>query len=154
MDVDNDILKMVVLSRYDQSEPAIAFTKGFGLHKGAIASSVAHDSHNIIAVGTNDKDLCNAMNLVIKNKGGIALADGNDEDCIPLEVAGLMSKKNGISLAEDYEKLFLKSKKLGAKLYDPFMMLSFCALLVIPELKLSDKGLFNGNTFNFVANKK
>jgi adenine deaminase len=153
-DVPNDILKMVVLSRYDQKKAAISFSKGFGLKKGAIASSVAHDSHNIIAVGCNDEELCEAINLVIKSKGGISLTDKSSKKSIPLEVAGLMSKKNGHDLALEYEQLFLKSKGLGTELYDPFMMLSFCALLVIPELKLSDLGLFNGNTFNFVPLKK
>ena len=153
-DVAQDILKIVVLSRYDQNEAAIAFVKGFGFKKGAIASSVAHDSHNIIAVGCTDEDLEKAINTLIDNKGGISVYDGNSSDSIPLEVAGLMSAKNGEELAIDYERLFDKSNSMGSTLFDPFMMLSFCALLVIPELKLSDKGLFNANTFNFVPLKK
>lgn len=151
--IEDDILKMVVASRYDQSKPAIAFTKGYGLKKGAIASSVAHDSHNIIAVGTNDKDLLRAINLVIENKGGISLVDKEMEDCITLPVAGLMSDLSGEELAIHYQDLFDKSQKLGSNLYDPFMMLSFCALLVIPELKLSDRGLFDAINFTF-ANQK
>lgn len=154
VDVENDILKMIVLSRYDQSKAAIAFAKGFGFKKGAIASSVAHDSHNIIAVGCNDEALEKAINSVIENKGGISIYDANEIDSIPLEVAGLMSAKNGEELAKDYERLFKKSSLMGSALFDPFMMLSFCALLVIPELKLSDKGLFNANTFIFVNLKK
>lgn len=152
-DVENDVLKMVVLSRYDQQEAAMAFTKGYGLKRGAIASSVAHDSHNIIAVGCNDVDLLAAINMVIENKGGISLADGDIKKSIPLPVAGLMSDLDGEALALDYIDLFDASKIIGSTLYDPFMMLSFCALLVIPELKLSDKGLFNGKTFNFVPNQ-
>jgi adenine deaminase len=153
-DIENDILKMVVVSRYDQSKPAVAFTKGYGLKKGAIASSVAHDSHNIIAVGCNDKELTRAINLVIDNKGGISLVDKKLEEYITLPVAGLMSELSGEELAIAYQSLFDHSKNLGSTLYDPFMMLSFCALLVIPELKLSDKGLFNGLIFNFVEQLK
>lgn len=153
-DPENDILKMIVLSRYDQSKAAISLTKGFGLKRGAIASSVAHDSHNIIAVGTNDKDLLAAINTIIKNKGGISLSDDEKTESISLPVAGLMSDLDGEKLAKKYQKLFDSSLNLGSTLYDPFMVLSFCALLVIPELKLSDKGLFNGNTFKFVAQLK
>jgi len=152
-DIGQDILKMVVLSRYDQSPPAIAWIKNFGFTKGAIASSVAHDSHNVIAVGTNDKDLLNSINKVIDHNGGLALCDGEYIQSIALPVAGLMSDKDGDRLAVDYRSLHHKSLKLGSRLHDPFMMLSFCALLVIPELKLSDKGLFDGNNFKFVASK-
>ena len=153
-DIENDILKMVVLSRYDQSKAAISLTTGFGLKRGAIASSVAHDSHNIIAVGTNDRDLLRAINTIIKNKGGISLSDNEKTESISLPVAGLMSELTGEKLAEEYQKLFESSLNLGSTLYDSFMVLSFCALLVIPELKLSDKGLFNGNTFKFVEQLK
>lgn len=149
-DIKEDVLKMIVFSRYDQNKAAIAFARGFGLKRGAIASSVAHDSHNIIAVGCNDDDLLEAINNVIKNKGGLSLVDGSFVKTIALPVAGLMSELDGISLANEYEELFEASESIGSTLYDPFMMLSFCALLVIPELKLSDLGLFNGNTFSFV----
>ena len=149
-DIEKDILKIAVLSRYDQSEAALAFIKGFTLKRGAIASSVAHDSHNIIAVGCNDEDLRTAINIIIENKGGIAMADGNIKAGIPLPIAGLMTDSSGEVLAVEYEYMMDLSRKLGSTLFDPFMMLSFCALLVIPELKLSDKGLFNGNTFKFV----
>lgn len=152
-DIEQDILKIVVLSRYDQSPPAIALIKNYGFKKGAIASSVAHDSHNVIAVGTNDTDLFNAINTVIKNKGGLALYDGDVKQAIALPVAGLMSDKNGEELAIEYNSLHQKALDLGSTLHDPFMMLSFCALLVIPELKLSDKGLFNGNSFTFTHSK-
>jgi adenine deaminase len=153
-DIEQDILKIVVLSRYDQEPPAIAWIKNFGFKKGAIASSVAHDSHNIIAVGTNDTDLLNAINTIIKNKGGLALCDGKSNNhSIALPVAGLMSDLTGDLLAVDYRSIHQKSLALGSTLHDPFMMLSFCALLVIPELKLSDKGLFNGNNFIFTPSK-
>lgn len=152
-DINQDILKMVVLSRYDQTPPAVAWIKNFGFTKGAIASSVAHDSHNVIAVGTNDKDLLNAINEVIKHNGGLALCDGNQCQSIALPVAGLMSDLTGDQLAVKYNSIHHKSLELGSTLHDPFMMLSFCALLVIPELKLSDKGLFNGNNFIFTPSK-
>jgi adenine deaminase len=149
-DIEHDILKIVVLSRYNQEPPAIAWIKNFGFKKGAIASSVAHDSHNIIAVGTNDTDLLNAINTIINHKGGLALCEGeNNNQSIVLPVAGLMSDLTGDELAVEYSSIHKKSLKLGSTLHDPFMMLSFCALLVIPELKLSDKGLFNGINFIF-----
>ena len=151
--IEKDILKIAVLSRYDQSEAALAFITGFNLKRGAIASSVAHDSHNIIAVGCNDEDLLGAINIIIENKGGIALTDGNIKAGIPLPIAGLMTDNSGEVLAAEYEYMMDLSRNLGSTLFDPFMMLSFCALLVIPELKLSDKGLFNGNTFKFVSLK-
>ena len=136
-DVENDILKIAVFSRYDQIQGAIAFTKGYGLKKGAIASSVAHDSHNIIAVGTNDEDLLSAINAVIDSKGGISLADGKKVDCIALPVAGLMSDMDGEALAKEYQRLFENSKSLGSPLYDAFMMLSFSAeddiVFAVPE---------------------
>ncbi len=152
-DIEQDILKIVVLSRYDQTLPAIAWIKNYGFKKGAIASSVAHDSHNVIAVGTNDTDLLNAINAVINSNGGLSLNDGKVSQVIELPVAGLMSDKNGEQLAAEYNSLHKKTLDLGSTLHDPFMMLSFCALLVIPELKLSDKGLFDGNNFIFTRTK-
>ncbi|HNW98362.1 MAG TPA: adenine deaminase [Bacteroidales bacterium] len=148
-DIKNDILKLVVMNRYQPSKPAVAFIKGFGFKDGAIASTVAHDSHNIIAIGTNDDDLVNAINLVIKNKGGISAVNKNWEHILPLPVAGLMSDKDGFEIAKMYELIDNKAKELGTQLKSPFMTLSFMALLVIPELKLSDKGLFNGTKFSF-----
>jgi len=150
-DIENDILKIVVLNRYSKSEPAIAFINNFGLKKGAIASTVAHDSHNIIAVGANDKDIVNAINILIKNKGGISLAHNNISMEIPLPVAGIMSNIDGNILAEKYHEIDQKAKELGSTLAAPYMTLSFMALLVIPELKLSDKGLFDGNNFKFTS---
>lgn len=150
-DVDNDVLKLLVVNRYFDAPPAIAFIKNVGLKQGALASSVAHDSHNIIACGTNDTDLVNAINLVIKEKGGVSLAHGAEHRVVGLPVAGLMSNKNGYEIAVDYEQLDLRSKELGVTIKAPYMTLSFCALLVIPELKLSDKGLFDGTTFQFTS---
>ncbi|RYM33605.1 adenine deaminase [Brumimicrobium glaciale] len=150
-DVENDILKIVVVNRYFDADPSVAFIKNFGLKKGAIASCVAHDSHNIIAVGTNDIDIQKAINLIIKEKGGISLANGTEEEVLGLPVAGIMTTDDGEKVAARYEYLDKRSKELGAKLTSPYMTLSFCALLVIPQLKLSDKGLFDGGAFEFVS---
>ena len=149
-DTDADILKMVVLNRYNAAAPAIAFVRNFGLKQGAIAGSVAHDSHNIIAVGVSDADLAAAINLVVEAQGGVSLADGDRKEVLPLPVAGLMSAINGYEAAAQYEAMDNAAKKLGSPLNSPFMTLSFCALLVIPHLKLSDLGLFDGDTFSFV----
>jgi adenine deaminase len=148
--VSRDILKMVVVNRYQQASVSICFVKGFGLKSGAIASSVAHDSHNVIAVGTDDHSLAEAINLVIRHKGGVSAVGGESSMIVPLEVAGLMSAKDGYEIARQYKAIDGKAKALGSKLKAPFMTLSFMALLVIPSLKLSDKGLFNGNSFQFV----
>lgn len=149
-DLEKDILKIVVKNRYSNSAPSMAFIYGFGLKYGAIASSVAHDSHNIVAVGTNDRDICRAINEVISKKGGISAVSGNEVQSLALPVAGLMSKESGEWVAEQYIKLDQNAKELGATLSAPFMTLSFMALLVIPKLKLSDKGLFDGEKFEFV----
>lgn len=148
---NDDILKIVVVNRYHDSTPAVSFVKNVGLKNGAIASCVAHDSHNIIAVGTNDKDICNAVNLIIKHKGGVSLSNGESLQLVPLPIAGIMTNEDGYNVAAAYDKIDKEAKKLGSTLASPFMTLSFCALLVIPELKLSDKGLFDGNTFSFTS---
>jgi len=149
-DLENDVLKMVVVNRYHDAPVSVAFVKNFGLKQGAIASSVAHDSHNIIAVGVDDKSICEAVNLVIKETGGIvALGDGKEE-VLALPVAGLMSNHNGYEVAACYTSIDQFAKDLGSTLLAPFMTLSFMALLVIPYLKLSDKGLFDGDEFKFV----
>lgn len=148
-DVANDILKITVVNRYTDAPPAVGFIKNFGLKNGAIASSVAHDSHNIIAVGTNDRDIQQAVNLLIEAGGGLSIALGNVTDVLPLPIAGIMSPKNGYQVAHHYSKLDKLVKKLGTKLRSPYMTLSFMALLVIPSLKLSDRGLFDGEKFNF-----
>ncbi len=150
-DTSQDVLKIVVINRYFDAPPAVSFITNVGLKKGAIASCVAHDSHNIIAVGTNDTDICKAINLIVKAQGGVSLAEGNNEQLVALPVAGIMSHLDGYEVADAYEKIDLASKDLGAKLSSPYMTLSFCALLVIPELKLSDKGLFDGTTFQFTS---
>ncbi len=149
-DTERDILKITVINRYGNSKPALSFIKNFNLKKGALASCVGHDSHNIIAVGTNDKDLCDAVNAIIECKGGISIADNGKTDVLPLPVAGIMSNDDAYLVAGKYLKLDRLAKALGTKLSAPFMTLSFMALLVIPALKLSDKGLFDGNSFKFV----
>ncbi|MCK4569688.1 MAG: adenine deaminase [Bacteroidales bacterium] len=149
-DTDKDILKLVVCNRYGKAKPAVAFINHFGFKRGAIASTVAHDSHNLIAVGTNDEDICRAINLLVEQKGGISLVDGKDEELLPLPVAGLMSNKDGFAVAAAYDVLDKKAKSLGSTLRAPYMTLSFMALLVIPDIKLSDKGLFDGRKFEFI----
>ena len=148
-DLEQDILKMVVLSRYDQSPVQVAYVKGFGLKIGAFASSIAHDSHNIIAVGTNDTDLLSAINLLIANKGGIAFAEGSNNEDLPLEIAGLMSNKSIEEIAKRYKSIDDRIKEVGSTLYAPLMTAAFMSLLVIPKLKLGDKGLFDVETFSF-----
>ncbi|MBC7847110.1 MAG: adenine deaminase [Flavobacterium sp.] len=149
-DTENDNLKMAVVNRYQNTKPAVAFIKNFGLKKGAIASSVAHDCHNIVVVGTSDEEICNAVNLIIKNTGGVCAVNGSENKMLPLPVAGIMSDKNGWETGKLYQEIDAMAKELGSNLKAPFMTLSFMALLVIPDLKLSDKGLFSGNTFSFV----
>jgi adenine deaminase len=148
-DTERDILKLVVVNRYKTAPPAVAFVRNFGLKLGAIASSVAHDSHNIIAVGIDDISIKRSINLLIQNKGGISLVSDMDHMVLPLPVAGLMSIEDGYTVAEEYQKMDLAAKGLGSHLEAPYMTLSFLALLVIPELKLSDKGLFDGKAFRF-----
>ncbi len=148
-DTENDILKIIVLNRYNKSKPSVAFIKNFGLKKGAIASTVAHDSHNIIALGTNDSDITDAINALIISTGGIIVANNKEIQILPLAVAGLMSIDDGFEVAKKYESIDKKVKELGSRLSAPFMTLSFMALLVIPEIKISDKGLFDGTKFEF-----
>lgn len=150
-DVPNDILKIVVLNRYSKAQPAIAFIKGIGLKSGAIASSVAHDSHNLVSVGTNDKDIVAAIALIQKSGGGLSGVCGEENIFLPLPYAGLMSKYNCLEAAEKYEALNLFAKKHGSYLKSPYMTLAFMSLLVIPELKLGDKGLFDGIKFGFTS---
>lgn len=150
-DVSRDILKIAVVNRYQDAPPAVAFIRNFGLRVGAIASTVGHDSHNIIAVGCDDHSLCQAINSVIETRGGIAAIGHGEMHRLALPIAGLMTDVDGYLVAGSYSKLdqFVK-KTLGSSLLSPFMSLSFMALLVIPSLKLSDKGLFDGDHFNFV----
>ena len=150
-DVEHDILKMVVVNRYKPSKPAVAFIKGFGLRRGALASSVAHDSHNIVAVGVTDKDILHAVNLLIEHTGGVTAYCSTEMVAVPLPVAGLMSNEDGYEVAAAYQNADALAKRLGSTLYAPFMTLAFMALLVIPELKLSDQGLFDVKKFGITS---
>jgi len=150
-DLKRDILKIVVVNRYaPRSLVAVAFIKGFGLKAGAIASSVAHDSHNVVAVGVDDNSLCAAVNLIIKSRGGLSVVGRGRRAVLPLPIAGLMSDRDGRTVAQHYTALDTLAKRLGSKLDAPFMTLSFMALLVIPDLKLSDRGLFSAAQWGFV----
>lgn len=142
-DIERDLLKIVVLSRYDNRPPVVGFVQGFGFIRGAIAESIAHDSHNIIAVGTNDHDLFHAINRLIEMKGGLVAVSGSKERCLPLEVAGLMSNDSPEEVADAYEQLSDFVNTFGSSFHAPYMTLAFMSLLVIPKLKLSDKGLFD-----------
>lgn len=148
---EKDILKLAVVNRYHAAPVALGFIRNFGFKQGAIASSVAHDSHNIIAVGVDDESIAQAVNAVIAHQGGVSVVDNGDVSVLPLPVAGLMSNLDGYEVAARYSELDSAAKALGSKLDAPFMTLSFMALLVIPHLKLSDKGLFDGDTFSFTA---
>lgn len=150
-DLKNDVLKMVVMNRYTDKKPCVGFIHNIGFKRGAVASTVAHDSHNIIAVGTKDEDIQRAINLLVKTKGGISLVDGDKERILPLPIAGLMTAENAWEVAHKYENMEKAAKDLGAKVQTPFMTISFMALLVIPRLKLSDMGLFDGDTFKFTS---
>lgn len=149
-DTDNDVLKMAVVNRYQDAPVAIAFIKNFGLKQGAIASSVAHDCHNIVAVGTSDEEIASAVNLIIENSGGVCAVNADDKKILGLPVAGIISDKDGWETGRLYQEIDAMAKSLGSTLHAPFMTLSFMALLVIPDLKLSDKGLFSGKDFKFV----
>ena len=145
-----DILKIVVKDRYNDSPPATAFITGIGLKKGAFAGSVAHDSHNIISIGTNDSDICTAINEIVRLKGGLCFADGERTESLKLDIAGIMTDRPCRDVAAEYERLTELVRSAGSSLAAPFMTMSFMALLVIPELKISDRGLFDGREFRFV----
>ena len=149
-DPEQDILKLAVVNRYSDAPAAVAFIKNIGLKEGAIASSVGHDSHNITVVGVDDESIARAVNLIIENKGGLSAVGKGEELILPLPVAGLMSNKDGYEIAQEYIKIDQLSKSMGSTLRAPFMTLSFMALLVIPSIKLSDKGLFDGDKFEFM----
>lgn len=146
-----DVLKMTVVNRYKSDVPAIAFIKNFGIKEGAIASSVGHDSHNIIAIGVSDEAICKAVNLIIENKGGVCAVNKTEEKIVSLPVAGIMSDLSAEEIGKSYAELDKMAKQMGSKLRAPYMSLSFMALLVIPSLKLSDKGLFDGTSFKFTS---
>jgi adenine deaminase len=148
--VDKDILKITVVNRYKDAKPSVAFIKKFGLKNGAIASSVAHDSHNIIAVGVSNDDICRAVNLVIQNKGGISAVANNKEEILPLPIAGIISNREYDWVAKKYIEINKAAHDLGCMLNAPYMTLSFMSLPVIPKLKLSDKGLFDSENLKFI----
>ena len=150
-DIENDILKIAVVNRYHQTVPATGFINGFKLKSGAIASSIGHDCHNIICVGTSDKSMADAINWLVESKGGIVVHDGKNLFGLALEIAGLMTTGNVEYAAGKYQELTAIARKIGSEMQAPFMTLSFMALLVIPELKMSDMGLFSGKTFSFVS---
>ena len=150
-DVDNDILKMVVYNRYAPAKPAVGFIHGIGLKKGAMASTVAHDSHNIVAVGTSDAEICSAINKIIETEGGILATSNGDVKALELPVGGLLSDQPGSEIARLYEEVDAYAKELGTTLRAPFMTIAFMSLLVIPEIKLGDKGLFDGRSFQFIS---
>jgi adenine deaminase len=150
-DPGRDVLKIAVVNRYAPRAPvAVGFIRGFGLRSGALASSVAHDSHNIVAVGADDASLCAAVNLVIQARGGLSVVGPRVRAVLPLPIAGLMSDGDGRVVARSYTRLDAAAKRLGSRLDAPFMTLSFMALLVIPDLKLSDRGLFSATKWGFV----
>ena len=149
-DTESDILKIVVKERYNDRPPAVAFIHGFGLKRGAMATSVAHDSHNIIAVGTNDRDIVTAINMIVDAGGGMCVVSDEGQEILKLPVAGIMSDLPVTAMASRYEKLSETARILGSKLDAPFMTLSFMALLVIPKLKISDRGLFDGLAFRHI----
>jgi adenine deaminase len=149
-DVSRDIIKIAVVNRYCDAPPAVGFIRNIGLKKGAIATSVAHDSHNIVAAGVTDEDIARAVNIVIQNRGGLSVVYAGTEKSLPLPVAGLMSDRDGFEVAEIYSELDRLAKELGSTLTNPFMTLSFMALLVLPEIRLGDKGLFDSRQFKFI----
>jgi adenine deaminase len=149
-DLNRDFLKIAVVNRYRDAPVSRGWINGFGLKQGAIASSVAHDSHNIVGVGTTDEDLCRAINLIIRERGGVSSVRGTESFVIPLPVGGLMSLDNGYEVARAYTQIDSLAKSMGTTLAAPFMTLSFMALLVIPHLKMSDLGLFDGDKFAMI----
>ncbi|NMM49103.1 adenine deaminase [Marinigracilibium pacificum] len=147
--VDKDLCKLVVVNRYEKAPPAVCFIEGVGLKNGAFGGTVAHDSHNIIVAGTNDKDIIKTINILMNSKGGLAAANNDETYDLPLPVAGLMTTENGFEIGNKYQRIDKFVKELGSTLTAPFMSISFMALLVIPKIKLSDKGLFDAENFTF-----
>jgi len=148
-DTDEDVLKLVCINRYQKQKPVVAFVRGFGLKHGALASTIAHDAHNIIAVGVDDKDIVDAVNSVIKMQGGLVIADGQQLLELMLPIAGLMSYRDGDKVARRHHQLKNIATRIGCKYKAPFMTLAFMSLSVIPELKLTDRGLFDGTKFEY-----
>lgn len=150
-DISEDLLKIVVKDRYKNSPPAIGYIKGFGLKRGAFASSIAHDSHNIISIGTNDTDIVNSINEIVSQKGGLAVSSNGKTTGLQLNIGGIMTTRSCEDIAADYENLNILVKSLGCTMQAPFMTLSFMALLVIPDLKIGDQGLFDVKKFEKVS---
>lgn len=150
-DTSQDIVKIAVINRYCNAPPTVGFITGFGMKEGALASSVAHDSHNIVVIGIKDEDICEVVNMIFREKGGIALKNENYRTILPLPIAGLMSDKDGETVSLEYTTINKLASAMCPKLSAPFMTLSFMALLVIPELKIGDKGLFDVNKFEFTT---
>lgn len=150
-DVDNDILKIAVINRYEKKKPSVGFIKNFGLKRGALASSVAHDSHNVVIIGCDDESMAKAANMIIENNGGFAIYADDIEKCLPLPIAGITTNDDAFKVAKEYMEIRDLAKSLGSNLDDPFMTMEFMALLVIPKLKLSDKGLFDCETFQIIS---
>ena len=150
-DIEAGISKIVVYNRYEQASPQVAYVKGFGLKRGALASTIAHDSHNIIAVGSDDRELATAINRLIEERGGIAVCNGEHIEVLPLPVAGLMTAMFPHEVAQKHTALKQLAAQVGCTINAPFMTLSFMALPVIPDLKLTDKGLFDGVAFDFTS---
>ncbi|MFI3267822.1 MAG: adenine deaminase C-terminal domain-containing protein, partial [Rikenellaceae bacterium] len=150
-DIDNDIVKIVYINRYTNGEPQVAFCRGFGLKMGAFASSVAHDSHNIIAVGCADEDIVNSVNKIIDHKGGLSVSLQGSTDVLPLPIGGIMCSSSAEKTADDYERLNERVQQMGCRLSAPFMTLSFLSLVVIPELKIGEMGLFSYSEFNWIG---
>lgn len=150
-DIKRDILKIVYINRYKNENPQVAFIHGFGLKRGAFATSISHDSHNIIAVGCTDAEICDAINAVIREKGGLAVSESGNVEVMGLPIAGIMTYQNGIVVAQEWDILCERLHKMGCLFNSPFMTLSFMALIVIPELKIGEKGLFEYSSFSFIS---
>ena len=148
--INEDLLKIAVINRYNDSPVALGFIHNIGLKTGAIASSVGHDSHNIVVVGVDSESMCKAANLIIEHKGGISAIGHGKEKILGLPIAGIMSDKDGYEIARSYSAIDQYAKSLGSSLNSPFMTLSFMALLVIPKAKMSDLGFFDGEKFEFI----
>ena len=149
-DPGQDALKIAVINRYQEAPVAVGFIRGYGLQGGALASTVAHDSHNLIVVGVDDESICRAVNLLVDCKGGLSAVNGTEEHVIPLPIAGIMSDKSGEKIGKAYEEIDAFVRAMGCGLKAPYMTLSFMALLVIPSIKMSDKGLFDAEAFQFI----
>ncbi len=149
-ETEDDILKIVIVNRYKNAKPTVGFVKGFNLKKGAIGSSVAHDSHNIVVVGVSDKEICKAISSIQESKGGLVAVNGNETQILPLPIGGIMSDKPCVEVSRQYKSLNDMAKEMGCKIHAPFMTLSFMSLLVIPEIKIGDMGLFDVNKFSFI----